>query len=271
VGAAHRSDEVEQLREAFAEMLGAVDRSTVAQRQLVADASHELRTPLTSMRTNLDLLAEPPGLADPKAPELVEQARAQAKELAGLVADLVQLARDGRAELLVEETRLDLLVEAVVERRIRYRPEVRVDLDLRPCVVLIDVDAAQRAVANLLDNAVKWSPPGAAISVEVGDGAVTVTDCGPGIPETDLPHVFERFYRSAEARSRPGSGLGLAIVAQVAAIHGGSVQVTSSPAGSRFCLSFSVHCSLREPLPQDTPTRTALGGARAARAGDGPD
>jgi two-component system sensor histidine kinase MprB len=88
-----------------------------------------------------------------------------------------------------------------------------------------------RAVANVLDNAVKWSPQGAPIEVRVADGAVEVRDHGPGVAEADRPHVFDRFYRSSEARSLPGSGLGLAIVRQVVEAHGGRATVAPAAGG----------------------------------------
>jgi two-component system, OmpR family, sensor histidine kinase MprB len=94
-------------------------------------------------------------------------------------------------------------------------------VDIEPTVVRGAAPRLDRAVTNLLENAAAWSPPGEPISVMVGDGAVSVRDRGPGIPDDDLPHVFERFYRSPAARGTPGSGLGLAIVRQVAEAHGG--------------------------------------------------
>jgi two-component system sensor histidine kinase MprB len=92
-------------------------------------------------------------------------------------------------------------------------------------------DRIGRAVGNLLDNARKWSPPGQTVSVECRDGTVVVHDHGPGIAEADLPHVFDRFYRSPAARGLPGSGLGLAIVAQVVKAEGGTIQAENGPGG----------------------------------------
>ena len=97
----------------------------------------------------------------------------------------------------------------------------------------------ERAVANLLDNAAKWSPPGGDVEVGVRDGSVTVRDHGPGIDEEDLPYVFDRFYRASSARGLPGSGLGLAIVRQVAEAHGGAVVAERAVGGgTRIVLSF---------------------------------
>ena len=234
-------DEVGRLAAAFDTMLGELEQSIGAQRQLVADASHELRTPLTSITTNLDLLADGAGVADPQAPRLVQEAREQVRELAALVDDLVDLARIGRVEPHLEEVRLDLLVQAVVRRTQARAPRgITVETRLRACLVTADATDAERAVSNLVDNAVKWSPDDGRVRVTVSDGVCTVADQGPGIAAEDLPHVFERFYRSPAARSLPGSGLGLAIVAQIAESHGGSATAQSGADGSTFTLSFPV-------------------------------
>ncbi|GLW10438.1 hypothetical protein Misp01_55660 [Microtetraspora sp. NBRC 13810] len=218
------NDEIARLARSFSLMMGAVEESVRTQRQLVADASHELRTPLTSLNTNLELLAEKDGLTDPEAPALVDDARRQAEELKALVNDLIDLGRYGRTETHTEDTRLDLLAEAVVARATRRAPHLEFHVESAPCLVHADPDAVERAVGNLVDNAVKWSPGGGRVLVRVeAGGTVSVTDQGPGIPAADLPHIFDRFYRSPSARSMPGSGLGLAIVRQVAETHGGTV------------------------------------------------
>jgi two-component system sensor histidine kinase MprB len=229
------TDEIGRLGASFDAMLAALDESATAQRQLVADASHELRTPLTSLITNLELLEDGRGVADPQAPTLVRAARDQASELDDLVTDLLDLARYRESSPHREETRLDLLVLGVIDR---MRHRCRVQADLRACVVDVDPAAVERAVANLIDNAVKWSAPDDPVHVTVAGGRVTVTDHGPGIAEQDLPHIFERFYRAPAARGMPGAGLGLAIVGQVATAHHASVTVDTGPQGSSFVLAF---------------------------------
>lgn len=235
---ASATDEVGRLSTSFDRMLAELEQSVSAQRQLVADASHELRTPLTSLTTNLELLGEGAGLADPQAPELLREARQQAGRLRSLVDDLLDLARYGESEPHREDVRLDLLVEAAVRRAAGAVTGVTFAPVLRPCLVRVDPAAVERAVANLLDNAVKWSPPGGVVRVQVDAGELRVSDDGPGIAPADLPHVFERFYRSPGARGLPGAGLGLAIVGRVAEVNGGSVDIRTGATGSTFRLRF---------------------------------
>jgi two-component system sensor histidine kinase MprB len=206
-----------------------------AQRRLVADASHELRTPLTSLITNLELLAERPD--DPSAPALVAAALAEAGELRVLVNDLVELARDGQASFHLEDVRLDLVAERVAVRAAGRAPGLRYELDCCPTLVRGDPDALERAIGNLVDNALKWSPPDGRIRISAAGGTVEVSDDGPGILSGDLPYIFDRFYRSAKARALPGSGLGLAIVRRIADMHGGTVEAVPQQQGVNFRFS----------------------------------
>jgi two-component system, OmpR family, sensor histidine kinase MprB len=232
------SDEVGRLASSFEAMLAALHESLTAQRQLVADVSHELRTPLTSLTTNLDLLEDGAGLADPQAPALVRAAREQAGELDQLITDLLDLARYRESTPHRETVRLDLLTDEAV-RRLRQRVAcAAIDTELRPCLVHVDPAAVDHAISNLIDNAIKWTPPDAAVRVVVENGQVSVTDHGPGIADEDLPHIFERFYRAPAARGMPGAGLGLAIVGGVAHANDGTVAVRTGPGGSTFTLAF---------------------------------
>ena len=228
-------DEISRLGQAFAAMTAALDESVGAQRRLVADASHELRTPLTSLTTNLELLAEQPD--DPGAPALAAAALAEAGELRMLINDLVELARDGQASFHVEDVRLDLVAERVAARAASRAPGLRYELDCRPTLVRGDPDALERAIGNLVDNALKWSPPDGRIRISAAAGTVEVSDDGPGIPADDLPYIFDRFYRSARARALPGSGLGLAIVRRIADMHDGTVEATPLRQGVKFRIS----------------------------------
>jgi two-component system sensor histidine kinase MprB len=236
-------DELARLAASFNTMLGALEDSQRAQRQLVADASHELRTPLTSLRTNLEVLGSPRQLPEGDRERLRTDVVAQLAELTELVGDLVELARDSEpAGEPPEPVRFDELVAAAVERAQRHEPGVVFAAELEPCVVNGARGRLDRAVANLLDNAAKWSPPGATVDVRLHDGELTVRDHGPGIAEDDRSHVFDRFYRAAAARGRAGSGLGLAIVRQVADVHEGTVSAETAPGGGallRFALPVS--------------------------------
>jgi two-component system sensor histidine kinase MprB len=230
--AADGDDELSRLAGSFNTMLEALEGSRRAQRRLVADASHELRTPLTSLRTNLEVLGRPGGGLDEADRErLRADVVGQIEELIGLVADLVDLARDEEPVAEHAEVRLDELVRAAVERAERHAPGIAFRCELEPTVVSAAPGRLDRAVANLLDNAAKWSPPAGRVDVTLAAGELAVRDRGPGIAEADLPFVFDRFYRAPGARGRPGSGLGLAIVRQVAESHGGSVEAGAAEGG----------------------------------------
>lgn len=224
-------DELSRLAAGFNTMMEALEESTRAQRQLVADASHELRTPLTSVRTNIEVLAGDRTLAPEDRRRLLSDVVEQLEEMTTLIAELIELARAEQQVVEPEAVRLDLLVADAVERARRNRPEVAYDVELEPATVQGVPATIERAVGNLLDNAAKWSPAGAAVEVEVRDGQLVVRDHGPGIAEEDLPYVFDRFYRARAARGLPGSGLGLAIVRQVAESHGGDVVAERAEGG----------------------------------------
>jgi two-component system, OmpR family, sensor histidine kinase MprB len=223
-------DELGRLGTSFNTMLAALDESQQAQRQLVSDASHELRTPLTSLRTNVEVLARG-GLPDDDRRNALADVSSQLEELTVLITDVVDLARDGEREQAVEDVRLDLLVGDAVERARRHAPAIVFETELGESLVRGVPDRIFRAVANVLDNAAKWSPAGGKVEVGVAGGEVTVRDHGPGIAAEDLPHVFDRFYRSPAARGTPGSGLGLAIVHQVVDSHGGTVAAGPAEGG----------------------------------------
>ncbi len=228
---ARRADELGRLASSFNAMLGALDESLRSQRQLVADASHELRTPLTSLRTNVEVLGRAEELAPDERERLLHDLTTQLEELTALVGDVVELARGAEPRLSEEDVRLDLLARHALERAQSHAPELRFTSELEPSVVRGDPQRLDRAIANLLDNAAKWSPPNGLVHVIVRDGVLTVRDHGLGIDPQDLPLVFERFYRAPAARSLPGSGLGLAIVRQVAEDHGGSVSAGKAEGG----------------------------------------
>ena len=228
-----RPDELGRLRRTFNRLLEALESSRRAQSQLVLDASHELRTPLTSLRTNLEVIRRVEELSAEDRSVLVDDVLVQLQELTDIVGDLAELARGDRGPAPRELLRLDLVVqdEVAVQNTHGRAKEVRFDLDAAPCWVVAHDDGLRRAVGNLLDNARKWSPPGDAVEVECREGLVVVHDHGPGIAPEDLPHIFDRFYRSPAARGLPGSGLGLAIVAQVVKAEGGTIVAENDPGG----------------------------------------
>lgn len=215
----------------LADSQGALADSIAAQRQLVADASHELRTPVTSLRTNAEMLRDASHVPDDERRLIAGEVVDQAEELTDLIGDLIDLARGDVPDPAVEDVRLDALAYESVQRARRHAPQLDFRLDAEPCVVEGAPERLARAVNNLLDNAAKHSPPGGAVEVTLrADGTLTVRDHGPGIDPQDLPHVFDRFHRGANARGRPGSGLGLAIVKQVAEAHGGTIALERAPA-----------------------------------------
>jgi two-component system sensor histidine kinase MprB len=223
-------DELASLAGDFNAMLAALDESKHVQQQLIADASHELRTPLTAHRANIELLARQDLPVELRRRVLGAAVRG-IEELSALVGDLIQAARDGRAVDAREPLALDDLVEVAVERAQHRAPELRFESRLEPYRFVGARSRLERAIDNVLDNAIKWSAPGGTVEIRLVDGRLKVRDHGPGIPETDLPHVFDRFYRAAAARALPGSGLGLAIVKQTVDDHGGSVTVANAGGG----------------------------------------
>jgi two-component system sensor histidine kinase MprB len=255
-------DELASLASSFNKMLASLAASRERQRRLVADAGHELRTPLTSLRTNLELLAQADrrgGLPPEQRDEIFADATAQVGELATLVGDLVELARDEPVQNPPEPVDLAALVVRAIERVRRRTMGTSFEVSTNPWWVMGESGILERAVTNLLDNAVKWSPPHGVVAVELDHGTLTVTDSGPGIDDADLPMIFDRFYRAEDARALPGSGLGLAIVRQAAERHGGVVTARNrAPHGAVFTLRLpgAVTTDTIPTAPHDTGPAT---------------
>jgi two-component system sensor histidine kinase MprB len=228
-------DELASLAGDFNTMLAALAESQQAQQQLIADASHELRTPLTAHRANLELLARHDLPAEQRQRVLGAAVRAM-ERLSALVGDLIVAARDGRSVDAREPLALDELVAAAVERAQHRASKLRFENRLEPYRLVGARSRLERAVDNVLDNAIKWSPPGGTVEVRLTGRTLTVRDHGPGIAEADLPHVFDRFYRAVAARALPGSGLGLAIVRQTVEDHGGSATAANAPGGGAILI-----------------------------------
>jgi len=225
------TSELRRLATSFNRTLDALEASVEAQRHLIADASHELRTPMAALRSNIQIFLDADRLPAEDRRELQGAIVAELDELTQIVADVLELARGARIDERREPVELDVVVSEAVERARRRAPEMRFELDLEPTVVDGSPELIARAVSNLIDNARKWSDRDGLVEVTLRGGMLTVRDHGPGIPEADLPHVFDRFYRSERARRMPGSGLGLAIVKQAAEAHDGHVSAANGPGG----------------------------------------
>ena len=224
-------DELSRLGTSFNTMLEALEGSLETQRRFVADASHELRTPLTSLQTNIEVLRQGDKLSAADRERLLADLQRESHEMRALIADLLELARGEDPRLERERVQLDELVEDAVERARSLYPQVDWRLDVTPTVVDGYPERLQRAVWNLLENAGKWSGEGKPVEGRLTAGELRVRDYGPGIDADDLPHVFDRFYRSPAARAMPGSGLGLSIVREVAEAHGGTAVAEAAPGG----------------------------------------
>jgi two-component system sensor histidine kinase MprB len=222
-------DEVGRLATSFDRMLGRLADARADQERLVQDAAHELRTPLTSLRTNASVLRRFAELAPDDRARLLDDVDGEARELTHLIDELVELAtRRYEAE---EPAPVEL--GEIVERaaaRVRNRSGRAITVETDATALTGQAKALERAVSNLLENAVKFAPEGA-IDVVVRDGRVQVLDRGPGIGDEDAARVFDRFHRADAARGLPGSGLGLAIVREIALAHGGSVFAEPRPGG----------------------------------------
>ncbi|MBY8885061.1 HAMP domain-containing histidine kinase [Streptomyces sp. PTM05] len=230
-------DEIARLSASFNSMTAQLAASRDRQQQLIADAGHELRTPLTSLRTNIELLARSEETGRPLPPEdrkaLLASVKAQMSELALLIGDLQELSRPDAAPGSgpLQEVAVHEVAEHAVQRARLRGPDLRINAELAPWYLQAEPASMERALVNLLDNAVKFSPSGGEIDVRLVRGEFSVRDHGPGIPAEDLPHVFDRFWRSPSARSLPGSGLGLSIVARTIQQVGGAVALHAAHGG----------------------------------------
>jgi two-component system sensor histidine kinase MprB len=229
------SDEIARLSESFNAMTAALASSRERQQQLIADAGHELRTPLTSLRTNIELLERSEATGRALPPEdrraLLASVKAQMTELAVLIGDLQELSRPAAAAPTLRVVALHDVTETALARARLRGPDLKILAGVDPWFVRGEGAALERAIVNLMDNAVKFSPSGGVIEVRLSGGQLTVRDHGPGIPADELPHVFERFWRSPSARSLPGSGLGLSIVARTVQQSGGEVSLAPAQGG----------------------------------------
>jgi two-component system sensor histidine kinase MprB len=248
-------DEVGRLGDAFNGMLGALAASRDDQRRLVEDAGHELRTPLTSVRTNLAVLRRHPDLDPETRAQVLDDLHAETEELVGLVEEIVALARGLTDETPPEPVELGALA-SVVAGRARRRHGRAVTVVDDGSVVEAPPPALERAISNLVDNAAKFDATGGPIDIEIAAGRLVVQDRGPGIAPPDVARVFDRFYRSQDARSRPGSGLGLSIVREVVERAGGTVEAANRDGGGAV-VGFQLPLLEHEAQPPPGPPTKA--------------
>ncbi|MFJ3520699.1 ATP-binding protein [Streptomyces sp. NPDC090131] len=231
-------DEINRLAQSFNAMTAALATSRNMQQQLIADAGHELRTPLTSLRTNIELLirSEETGRVLPPdvRSELLASVKEQVTELASLITDLQELSRQANLTSVDRTLQIEPLHEIAARavKRSKLRgPGLTFTENIEPWYVRGDAHSLERAIVNLLDNAVKFSAADGEVHISLEDGVLNVRDHGPGLSQEDLVHAFDRFWRSPSARSLPGSGLGLSIVSQTAAQVGGTAALANAPDG----------------------------------------
>ena len=234
----NRKDELGELAKSFNLMLSELIESRRQQQRLVTDASHELRTPLTSLRTNIEFMSRAKNLSDEEKSRITDDILFELDELTDLVSELVDLATDRHqmgAPVVVDFSEI---VKRVVERHMRRSDCVFV-VDTEFCEIKVDPSLVERAVSNLISNAVKWSSSAGIVEVTVRDGNLTVRDYGPGIAKGETDLIFERFFRSASSPSAEGSGLGLSIVRHIAESFNGSTHVVDHEGeGAAIALSF---------------------------------
>jgi signal transduction histidine kinase len=232
-----RRDELGEMAATFNEMLDRLEEAYRAQQRFVADAAHELRTPLTAIQANLDLLVRRKDLSSGERDEAVDEARRETRRLVRLVADLLALARaDAGVPLASRLVELDRIVmDAFQQVRHQLAGQHMRVTEIEPVLVRGDPDRLKELLLILLDNALKYTPRSGEVSVRLkrrdGRAEVTVQDAGIGIAPSDLPRVFERFYRADPARTRDPSstGLGLSIAKWIVDQHGGSIALASEP------------------------------------------
>lgn len=234
----HGDHEIEQLANSFNTMLAALQYSSEQQKQLVQDASHELRTPLTSLRANAELLQRN-NLDDATKQAVLRDIAAEIDELTDLSSELTALASDQRLVEEPEEINLREACDDIATRASRRTGRTVTVSSTNPVAVKVRPSQFDRAVGNLVDNALKFCPTPDNVEINIVGSRVEVIDHGQGIADSDKPLVFDRFYRATATRALPGSGLGLAIVKQFADDHNAVVSITNTPGGgATVALSF---------------------------------
>lgn len=248
-------DEVGRLSSSLQSMVNQLSASKQAQQRLVQNAGHELRTPLTSLRTNVSVLRRFAELSPTSQQRLLDDVTGETRELTNLVNELVELAMDRRNTEAAEEVDLAAVArKAAALFEHRSNRGVAVDAD-GAVLVLGRPKALERAISNLLDNALKFDTNGGTVELRIRPDQVVVCDRGPGVDPAESSRIFDRFFRTDAARSMPGSGLGLAIVAEVAAAHGGAGFAQPRPGGgARIGFTLGAETFLPNSNPQPAIT-----------------
>jgi len=244
---AQRNDEIGELTRSFNDLLARLQEAFARERQFISDASHELKTPLTSINANAQLLLRWGDRDETIRRESLETIQYESAALADMVNGMLTLAKADRGDAIPKEpVSLSLVAQEALRNAAPRAAEKRLFLDLEapsPSPLIEgDPHLMRQLVSNLVDNAIKFTGTGG-VTVRIGEGEhdawIEVVDTGPGIPEEELAHIFERFYRADKARSRdvPGTGLGLAIVRSIARVHGGEIVAQRAPSGGASFLA----------------------------------
>jgi two-component system, OmpR family, sensor histidine kinase MprB len=223
--------DIAELSTSFNAMVENLRESRLTQQRMIDDAAHELRTPITSMQTNLDILARATALDPETRSDIVSALLNQFQELRVLVDDLGLLAEQHPQRSTFVSVNLAEVAGRAIERAERRSTSVKIRSDLQAFSIVGDPEQLERAIVNVLDNAIKWSPEHGTVSIALNDGVLRIADEGPGVPAHEHSRVFDRFWRATSTRNTPGSGLGLAIVADVVEQHRGEVTFGESDSG----------------------------------------
>ncbi len=239
-------DEIRELAETFNEMLEKIQQVFISQKQFIQDISHELRTPLTIMRGELEVaLKRPRSIEEYSA--ILESSLEESAKISRLLENLLALARLESSSASLSKVSVDIssIMRDILSDMevLANKKKIQTGFTGQDKITLfLDIDKIMQAFVNLLDNAIKYTPENGKISVEVlhqkDHVIVTIADTGIGIPEQDLPHIFDRFYQVDKSRSSEGFGLGLSITRLIIEAHGGSISVESTQGrGTAFLIS----------------------------------
>lgn len=244
---AQRHDEIGELTRSFNDLLARLQEAFARERQFISDASHELKTPLTSINSNAQLLLRWGDRDETILRESLETIQHESAALADMVNGMLMLAKADRGDgIPIEPVSLSIVAQEAVRGAAPRAADKHLRLELEAPspspIVEGDANLLRQLVSNLVDNAIKFTNEGG-VTVRIGEDAhdawIEVADTGPGVPDEELVHIFERFYRADKARSRdvPGTGLGLAIVRSIARVHGGEIVAQHAPSGGALFLA----------------------------------